>query len=355
MKLLRLANTVNPTSAPYNQFSLGLKDSIDQTFCSLFRNEIEFDDDITGCNANGSVFKMIKLVRKLISKNKYDLIHIHSGLTGLIFFIALIPIRISLINKTVFTLHNSWNVLKFRNQLLNFFVMLLAKKICTCGQSSLDSIPWAIKLCIGHKTIAVVNGFDNYRVDRVERDSNKDHYFENSGLKIVCVGALNPTKNQIALLKALESYSIDGEIIFLGDGTKKQALIDFADTLNNPCKITFKGRVSRDIAIEHMLQADISISLSRGEGLPIAVLESMYAGCFLILSNIPPHKEIAPPSGRCIYVDNSNIDNIIEALDYVGKYVEQIREERHISKRYSIKNFSVNKMLAEYRKVYDFI
>ena len=45
MKLLRLANTVNSTSAPYNQFSLGLKKTIDQTFCSLFQHDIPIDKD----------------------------------------------------------------------------------------------------------------------------------------------------------------------------------------------------------------------------------------------------------------------------------------------------------------------
>ena len=32
MQLLRLANTANPTSAPYNQFSLGFKKSIEQIY-----------------------------------------------------------------------------------------------------------------------------------------------------------------------------------------------------------------------------------------------------------------------------------------------------------------------------------
>ena len=49
-----------------------------------------------------------------------------------------------------------------------------------------------------------------------------------------------------------------------------------------------------------MLEADVSISLSKGEGLPIAILESMYAGCFMVLSKIPPHNEISPPHERCI-------------------------------------------------------
>ena len=41
MKILRLANTINSTSAPYNQFSLGFRNEFEQTFCSLLENDID--------------------------------------------------------------------------------------------------------------------------------------------------------------------------------------------------------------------------------------------------------------------------------------------------------------------------
>ena len=79
------------------------------------------------------------------------------------------------------------------------------------------------------------------------------------------------------------------------------------ENIPDSIKIAFKGLVTRDLAIEHMLEADVYISLSKGEGLPIAVLEAMYAGCFMILSTIPPHREVSPPSERCFFVDISNL------------------------------------------------
>ena len=65
MKLLRLATTINSTSAPYNQFSLGLKGKIDQTFCSLLQLDVMIDEDIEGFHGDGSILKMLKLVRML--------------------------------------------------------------------------------------------------------------------------------------------------------------------------------------------------------------------------------------------------------------------------------------------------
>ena len=131
MKLLRLATTLNSTSAPYNQFSLGLKSKVNQTFCSLFKNDISVHSDIDVFNGDGSILKMLSILKHLLNKNDFDVIHIHSGLTGIIFLIALFPFKLMLLKKTVFTLHNSWEVLKTRNQILDFIIMCFSKKVCT--------------------------------------------------------------------------------------------------------------------------------------------------------------------------------------------------------------------------------
>ena len=348
MKLLRLATTLNSTSAPYNQFSLGFRSSIDQTYCAFLTNDLPIKPDIEVYNGNGSIFTMIKLIKDLISHNNYDVVHIHSGLTGIIFLISIFPFRIHMLQRTLFTLHNSWNVIKLRNQILNFIVMLASKKICTCGIASKKSIPRLINFFIGRKTISVVNGFDN-----IERNKKYiRHFNKNTKIKILCIGALNDTKNQISLLKVLKDINIKAEVIFLGDGKNKDKLLDFSKYFVNRTKIIFKGRVSRNIAIEHMLEADVSVSLSKGEGLPIAVLESMYAGCFQILSKIPPHKEISPPSKRCIIVDESNKQEIIKSLKFVEENILSIKTERSLYTKYSVNSFGLENMLKEYMIVY---
>ena len=354
MKLLRLTPALKSTSAPYNQFSLGFKEIIDQTVFSLhYYHDVTIDKNIDVLHGSGSIFKAYRLLRRLVNTNQYDVVHIHNGLTGIIFILALFPFNLTLLKKSVFTLHNSWYVLKTRNQILDLIVMLASRVVCTCGQSSYDSIPKIIKFFIGNKTIPVVNGFDHERIDNVEnKNLNKRNFDNASNIKIVYVGALNNTKNQIALLEALKVTKVEAEIIFLGDGDNKQKLLNFSRSIPDSINISFKGLVSRDLALEHMLEADVCISLSKGEGLPIAVLEAMYAGCFMILSSIPPHLEVSPPKDRCIFVDIFEKDQIIDSLNYVIKNLDEIKKGREKSKEYSITNFSVNNMLEGYRKVY---
>ena len=353
MKLLRLTPTLKATTTAYNQFSLGFKDKIIQTVGSLEKDEVPIDEKITIFHGNGSVFQLFKLIKRNVNKVDYDVVHIHNSITGIIFILAIFPFKLDLLKKTVFTIHNSWNVFKTRNQFLNIIVMLFSSKVCTCGKSSQNSLPKIIKFFFNKKIKAITNGFDNRRIDRVASNNLEvSHFNINSKVKIVYVGSLTDTKNQIALLKVLNSSNIEAEIIFLGDGINKQSLIDYSKKVVSSIKISFKGCLPRNTAIEHMLEADVFISLSKGEGLPIAVLEAMYCGCFLILSSIPPHKEVSPPSDRCIYVDNDNEEEIINSLNYVAKEIYKLKDQRDMSKDHSIERFGLNNMLEGYMDVY---
>ena len=353
MKLLRLTPTLKATTTAYNQFSLGFKDKIIQTVGSLEKDEVPIDEKITIFHGNGSVFQLFKLIKRNINKVDYDVVHIHNSITGIIFILAIFPFKLDLLKKTVFTIHNSWNVFKTRNQFLNIIVMLFSSKVCTCGKSSQNSLPKIIKFFFNKKIKAITNGFDNRRIDRVASNNLEvSHFNINSKVKIVYVGSLTDTKNQISLLKVLNSSNIEAEIIFLGDGINKQSLIDYSKKVVSSIKISFKGCLPRNTAIEHMLEADVFISLSKGEGLPIAVLEAMYCGCFLILSSIPPHKEVSPPSDRCIYVDNDNEEEIINSLNYVAKEIYKLKGQRDMSKDHSIERFGLNNMLEGYMDVY---
>lgn len=355
MKLLRISPTLRSTTASYNQFSLGFKEIIDQTFCSLHKPQLAIiNKKIKIYHGNNSIIKLIKIIKRLVDTNNYDLVHIHNGLTGFAFLLAIFPFKLFLLNKTIFTLHNSWDVFKLRNQFLNLIIMIFSKKICVCSQSSRNSIPKIFNYFLNKKTQTIVNGFNHQRIDNIRSKKLNDiHFDKNSHIKIVYVGALNNVKNQIALLEVLRSMSIDSELIFIGDGFNKKTLIDYSRNIHSNTKIKFKGLLSRELAIEHMLEADVSISLSKGEGLPIAVLETLYAGCFQILSKIPPHEEILPPSSRCIFVDQSNKLQIENSLNFIKNNISLIRAQKPVSQEYLINNFGTGRMLKEYKKVYD--
>ena len=111
----------------------------------------------------------------------------------------------------------------------------------------------------------------------------------------------------------------------MGDGPNRKSLEAFTKKLNTKINIVFKGQIPRCSAIEYMLEADILVSLSKGEGMPISVLEAMYSDCFVILSDIPPHREICPPAGTCIFVDADKSIQLVEAVNFCQENIGTIK------------------------------
>ena len=201
MKLLRLTPAASSVSASYQQFSLGFKETIDQTLCSLHKHNVVVDKKIKVCHGDGSIFKMLKLVKDLVKKNEYDLVHIHNGLTGIIFILALFPFRLTLLKKTIFTLHTSYNLLSLRNKILVTLTMFVVSKVCPCSRSSFNSIPKWLEHLIQKKLFLIVNGFNYERIDLIEIGNISNRLFsKDCGLKLVCVGSLNDNKNQASIL-----------------------------------------------------------------------------------------------------------------------------------------------------------
>lgn len=79
----------------------------------------------------------------------------------------------------------------------------------------------------------------------------------------------------------------------------------------------------------------------------------MYAGCFQILSIIPPHKEISPPPSRCIFVDASRKKDITGSLEFIKENIDTVRAARTTSRKYTMNNFGLDNMLTEYMQVYE--
>lgn len=96
--------------------------------------------------------------------------------------------------------------------------------------------------------------------------------------------------------------------------------------------------------------ADLFISASRSEGMPLAVLEALSCGCPVLLSDISPHREVAKAlSGQgcvnCINADN--VAAISEAIESsLGK------DGILLAKPGSVTDFSAKRMSSKYCHVY---
>lgn len=112
------------------------------------------------------------------------------------------------------------------------------------------------------------------------------------GVKLFAVGSLTHRKGFDRLLRALATEPLSSRAFSLciaGVGEAREGLGALAAELGLAQKVRFVGHVN---APHLYRQADLFVSGSRAEGLPLVLLEAMAAGVAVAASDIPPHREV---------------------------------------------------------------
>lgn len=131
-----------------------------------------------------------------------------------------------------------------------------------------------------------------------EVDSLKAKFNVETAVPIILVtGALSSRKNVVYIINELRESKEDFTCIILGEGDKRNECEAAIDGDTRFRLEGFKSNVSDYLAI-----ADLYISASKSEGLPMSVLEALNMGVPCVLSDIPPHVEIA---------NNMNVDGVL--------------------------------------------
>jgi len=118
-------------------------------------------------------------------------------------------------------------------------------------------------------------------------------------------------------------------------------------------RVELTGVLPREKVYEHLAQADLFISASQGEGLPIAVLEAMACRCPVLLSDILPHREIAGSADfiPCVHADDT--DGFARELDRFRRMSPSQRAQIGAKCRKLIEaHFSLAAMHKRHEEVY---
>jgi glycosyltransferase involved in cell wall biosynthesis len=144
----------------------------------------------------------------------------------------------------------------------------------------------------GDRLCFVQNGVD---IERVERAiGNQRAYGRQGELTAITVGRLIELKNPLSILNAFaQSAGQASRLVYVGEGDLRDELVAACEASGLGDQVTMTGLIPRNSVYRHLVRADLFISASRMEGLPVAVLEAMACRCPVVLSDIPPHREIA--------------------------------------------------------------
>ena len=291
LRVLHLMLSIGETSAAYNEHCLPLADRREISICTYFPSaDVTPPANVRLIAGDGSLLGFVAKLRQTLREHEFDIVHTHSPHVGLL--VTLLTLfRPDLRRKTVATIHNSHKNFKFRNRLMLLPVFALFRRIVCCGKASQASFPALYRFLAGRRLTAVQNGMD---IARAERAAATATIADDERDTVVAIGRLIDIKNPLTLLDAfLSAADPKARLLFIGEGGLREKLVAEIERQGASGRVALTGLVPRDRVYEELGQADIYVSTSRGEGLPVAVLEAMACGRPVILSDIPPHREIA--------------------------------------------------------------
>jgi glycosyltransferase involved in cell wall biosynthesis len=190
-------------------------------------------------------------------------------------------------------------------------------------------------------------------LDRVDRLARVDDAVPSDQFTLATVGLI-AIKNPVTVLEAFrQSHDRAGKLVLIGEGNQRPILAREIEQAGLQRDVEMTGMIERDSVFEKFVRADVFVSASWGEGLPVAVLEAMACRRPVILSDIPPHREIAEGVS---FIPLLKPDDVAGFAREIRKFKEMGASERAKVGRDCRKliedRFSLPVMHAGYAKVY---
>jgi glycosyltransferase involved in cell wall biosynthesis len=261
---------------------------------------------------------------KIMKKYKFDLVHCHSPMGGVLGRICAWLIGLKPVIYTAHGFHFYKGAPLINNIVYKNIERLLARitdVLITINKEDYEAAQ-KFKMRKNGKVYYVPGvGVDVEYIKRVEVDKSekrKELGIPEDGFVLVSVGELIPRKNHSQVIKALSKIDIrDKNIYYLivGKGALELKLKKLSKKLNVADRVLFLGY--RKDVIEILKASDLFIFPSRQEGLPKALMEAMACGLPVIATKIRGNVDLVDDGKNGILVDVNNIEQTRKAIIYL--------------------------------------
>lgn len=342
LRVLQVILGVNETNSQYNEHSLPLMDIQDISICTYFEPLLQPPDAITFFPGDGTITGFFRAFRRALRSGPYDVIHVHAPQSGALVITAMVLwLRLGRYRKSmVYTVHDSWYDYSTRNQMLMALALMFFKSVIFCSRAAYESMPRLCKWLVSGRWHIVQNAADIDRVDRVLETTQpiRDDHFT-----VLWVGRLEPVKDATTLLEAFERVAReDMRLVLVGTGSLEEETANEIRSLGLADRATMTGLIPRDEVFARFAGADVLVSTSHGEGLPVAIIEAMAAGCPVILSDIPPHRELVDGADFIPIVAKGDVEGFAREIErFYGMSSEErasmaARGREHVLERFAL-------------------
>jgi glycosyltransferase involved in cell wall biosynthesis len=354
LRILHLIIVLGETNSQYNEHCLPVVNVRDLSICTYFRPKVAYPAEIGVFAGDDTLRGFFRALGSALDAKEFDVIHAHAPQTGALLTLALAarPSRWRLWRTLAYTVHDSFHDYKFRNKVLMLPPLATFRRVVFCGHAAYDSYPALWKRLVGSRARVVQNAAD---LDRVERAvAGVTRAMNGSTFRVVSVGRLEKVKDPMTLLAAFRRIGDNSSrLALVGTGSLEAELAGVIQGSRLENRVELTGLIPREDVFARCAHADLFVSSSRGEGLPVAVIEAMATGCPVVLSDIPPHREVADGVDFIPFVRMGDADGFAREIDRFRTMSPGARTAIGLKCRELVKaRFSLEGMHAGYEHVY---
>lgn len=287
-------------------------------------------------------------VRKIISENEYDIIHVHANA-----LIYIVPILIAggRNKKIVLHSHSVANnkgeaVARMVHNINRFIIRNLEITNIACSE---EAGKWMFK----EKEFRIVhNAIDSrkyqYDADVVQRlrecnDLSKETVIGHAGRFV-------DVKNHEFIVKIFNEYlkyNPDSKLFLLGDGPLRKKIEEQCENLKISDRVIFKGNVCN--VYEYLMIFDICLFPSKYEGFGFFVLEAQASGVPVLVSNNVNRECAITNLASFVSLERS-------ANDWAKKLIEMLQEKRertYYTRLVQTSQYDISALKKEMQEIYE--
>lgn len=295
---------------------------------------------------NPKSFKNLFYIRKLIKKEKYNIVHSHLLLDR---YFAILS-TVMMFNKPILitTVHNLINPKK--EKFLSRFIYNRYNKIIAISEGTRKSV---LKNTSKKQkdVITIYNGIDfsNFNKVNINSDIRKELGIRDEDIILLMVGRFSDQKDQNTIIKALRILPNKYKLVLVGDGEQRENSKKLVKELKLNDRVNFLGL--RSDVPDITKAADIVIVSSNWEGFGLVAVEGMASEKPVIGTNVPGLDEVIQLKEMLFTVgDYEDLANIIISLEDEELYNVISNKMFKLSKEFSIENM-IEKHLDLYKEV----
>lgn len=280
--------------------------------------------------------KAISQLKKIISTEKYSLIHCHTAMGSVVARTAAKEFRKSGMLKVLYTAHG-FHFYKGSPKLFWIIYYPMEKYLAkfTDGLITINKEDYdlAVKDKFQAKMILRTSGvgintskFENLSADDRIQIRKKNGYAEDTFIIIYIAEFINRKDHRFILdsIPLLKEKINNFKFVFAGRGILQKGLEELAVDLKVNDYVDFLG-FRKDIG-ELIIMSDIGVSVSKQEGLPMNVAEEMFAEKPVVATNIRGHVDLIVHNNSGFLFEQSNHQEFV-------KYIAELHDNSALRKR----------------------